>query len=354
MEAVIMQLVYILHQYRDALQAKYGSRLLPGHLRAIEAIIRCRTPAAGELFVQCMDCGYATWRPRSCGHRNCPQCQNHEASVWLDRQQAKLLPVDYFMATFTLPYELRFLAWDNQTIVYDLLFACVSSTLKDFGLNPKNLGASIGMTAILHTHTRRLDYHPHIHVVVPGGGVDKSRKQWKKKKDKFLFNEFALANVFRARFLEALNKAGLSIPHSLPREWVVDCTHVGKGPPAFKYLSRYLYRGVILEKNIISSQDGNVTFSYVESRTGNTRCHTVKGEDFLWLVLQHVLPKGYRRTRDYGFLHGNAKKLLSLVQLVLRVLIEACPSRHRPVFKCPKCHAPMQILAFSRPAWASG
>src|SRR5450756_984077 len=249
-----MQLASVLDQYHDALQAKYGSQLLPGHLRAIDAIRRCRTPEAGELFVQCLDCGHSTWRPRSCGHRSCPQCQNHEASLWLDRQQVKLLPVEYFMATFTLPYEIRFLVWDNQTLVYDLLFACVSSTLKDFGLNPKNLGANIGMSAILHTHNRRLDYHPHIHVVVPGGGVDKARKQWKKKKDKYLFNEFALAKVFRARFLDALNKAGV----------------------------------------------------------------------FLWLVLQHVLPKGFRRVRDYGFLHGNAKKLLSLVQMVLQVLIEAC------------------------------
>ena len=349
-----MQLASILHQYRDPLQAKYGSQLLPGHLRAIDAIRRCRTPDAGELFVQCLDCGHATWRPLSCGHRSCPQCQNHEASLWLDRQQAKLLPVDYFMATFTLPYEIRFLAWDNQTLVYDLLFACVSSTLKDFGLNPKNLGANIGMTAILHTHNRRLDYHPHIHVVVPGGGVDKARKQWKKKKDKYLFNEFALAKVFRARFLEALNKAGLSIPNSLPRKWVVDCTHVGKGLSALKYLSRYLYRGVILENNIVSNQDGNVTFKYVESSTGKTCYRTVKGEDFLWLVLQHVLPKGFRRVRDYGFLHGNAKKLLSLVQMVLHVLIQACAQRPRPVFKCPKCQAPMQITAFRRPAWASG
>jgi len=349
-----MQLASILHQYHDALQSKYGSRLLPSHLRAIEAISRCRTPQAGELFVQCTDCGHATWRPRSCGHRTCPQCQNHEASLWLDRQQAKLLPVDYFMATFTLPYELRSLAWDNQTLLYDLLFACVSSTLKDFGLNPKNLGANIGMTAILHTHNRRLDYHPHIHVVVPGGGVDKARKQWKKKKGKYLFNEFALAKVFRARFLEALNEAGLRIPNSLPREWVVDCTHVGKGLPAFKYLSRYLYRGVILENNIISSQDGNVTFRYVQSRTGNTRCRTVKGEDFLWIVLQHVLPKGFRRVRDYGFLHGNAKKLLSLVQMVLHVLIQASITRSRPAFLCPKCHTPMRITAFRQTVWASG
>ena len=349
-----MQFASLLYQYHDALQAKYASRLLPSHLRAMDAISRCRTPEAGEVFVQCTDCGHATWRPRSCGHRSCPQCQNHEASIWLDRQQAKLLPVEYFMATFTLPYELRFLAWDNQKLVYDLLFACVSSTLKDFGLNPKNLGADIGMTAILHTHNRRLDHHPHIHVAVPGGGVDKARKQWKKKKSKYLFNEFALAEVFRARFLEALNKAGLSAPNSLPRKWVVHCTHVGKGLPALKYLSRYLYRGVISEKNIVSSRNGNVTFKYVESRTGKTRYRTLKGEDFLWLVLQHVLPKGFRRVRDYGFLHGNAKKLLSLVQLVLQVLIEACASRPRPVFKCPKCNAPMQIIAFRGPAWASG
>ena len=349
-----MQLASILGQYHDAFQAKYGSRLLPGHFRAIDAIGRCRTPQAGELFVQCPSCGHATWKPHSCGHRSCPQCQNHEASIWLDRQQAKLLPVDYFMATFTLPFELRFLAWDNQTLIYNLMFSCASSTLKDFGANPKNLGANIGMTAVLHTHTRRLDYHPHIHFIVPGGGVDKVRKQWKKKKDKYLFNEFALAWVFRARFLKALDKAGLCAPHSLPPKWVVDCTHAGKGLSALKYLSRYLYRGVISENNIVSNQNGNVTFKYVHSRTGETRYRTVKGEDFLWLVLQHLLPKGFRRVRDYGFLHGNAKKLLSLVQMVLKVLIESCASRPRPVFKCPKCQAPMQIITFRKPVWASG
>jgi len=349
-----MQLASILDQYHDAFQAKYGSRLLPGHLRAIEAISRCRTPEAGQLLVQCIDCGHAMWRPLSCGHRSCPQCQNHETSLWLDRQQKKLLPVDYFMATFTLPYELRFMAWDNQTLVYNLLFACASSTLKDFGLNPKNLGADIGMTAVLHTHNRRLDYHPHAHVVVPGGGVNKARKQWKKKKSKYLFNEFALAKVFRARFLEALTKAGLSAPASVPRKWVVDCKHVGKGAPALKYLSRYLYRGVIAQNNIVSNRDGNITFKYVESRTGKILYRTLKGEDFLWLVLQHVLPKGFRRARDYGFLHGNAKKLLSLVQWVLQVLIQACATRSRPTFKCPICQGLMQVLAIETPVFSSG
>ena len=144
------------------------------------------------------------------------------------------------------------------------------------------------------------------------------------------------------------------MPDSLPRKWVVHCTHVGKGLPALKYLSRYLYRGVISEKNIVSSQGGNVTFKYVESRTGKTRYRTLKGEDFLWFVLIHVLPKGFRRVRDYGFLHGNAKKLLSLVQMILQVLVQSSASRPRPIFKCPKCSAPMQILAFRQSVFSSG
>ena len=339
-----MQLASIIDEYHDAFIAKYGPRLLPGHFRAIDSIRRCRTQEAAQLLLQCKDCGLAALRPCSCGHRSCPQCQNHEASIWLDRQQEKLLPVEYFMATFTLPYELRFLAWDHQALVYSFLFACASGTLKDFGLNPKNLGAGIGMTAVLHTHTRRLDYHPHIHVVVPGGGVDKPKKQWKKKKSKYLFNEFALAKVFRARFLDALNKAGLPVPISVPREWVAHCTHAGRGLSALKYLSRYLYRGVISEKNIVSNQNGAITFKYVESRSGKTCYRTAKGEDFLWLVLQHVLPKRFRRIRDYGFLHGNAKRILKLVQLVLHVMLQTGNIRPRPVFKCPACQATMRVL----------
>ncbi len=349
-----MQLATILNQYHDAFQAQYGSRLLPGHLRAIDAIRRCRTPEAEQLLVQCSGCGHTEWRPRSCGHRSCPQCQNHDTSLWLDRQQEKLLPVEYFLATFTLPYEIRSLAWDNQILVYNLFFACASSTLKDFGVNPKNLGADIGMTAVLHTHNRRLDFHPHIHVIVPGGGVDKTKKQWKKKKSKYLFNEFALAKVFRARFREAATKAGLSFPDAASSKWVVDCRRAGKGLSALKYLSRYLYRGVIGETNIVSNQNGKVTFKYVEGRTGKKLYRTLKGEDFLWLVLQHVLPKGFRRVRDYGFLHGNAKRLLRLVQLVLLVFIQAASGRLRPTFLCPMCQAPMRILAIKRQAWSAG
>ncbi len=349
-----MELASIINQYYDAFMIKYAGTVLPGHLKAMNAIRSCRTPDSGELYVQCPDCHHAEWRPLSCGHRSCPKCQNHEASQWIDRQQGKLLPVPYFLATFTLPCELRPLTWYYQKIVFSVFFLCVSSTLKDFGLNPKNLGAEIGMTMVLHTHNRRLDFHPHIHVVVPGGGVDKRRRQWKKKKGKYLFNEFAMAKVFRARFLAALNEAGLSIPKNVPPKWVVDCEHVGKGITVLKYLSKYLYRGVISEKNIISNQNGQVTFRYIESKTGDIRHRTLKGEDFLHLIMQHVLPKGFRRVRDYGFLHGNAKKSLFLVQLILHVVIKGIELRPRPVFKCPLCKSPMVILGFRLTAWESG
>lgn len=349
-----MELASLLHQYLPALKGKYAHRLLPGHLRAIGAMVRCRTPDGGQIRLHCSACAEQCWRARSCGHRSCPRCQNHAASQWLDRQRAKLLPVEYFMVTFTLPRELRALAWRHQTMAYNMLFAVAHSTLNDFGLNPNHLGAEIAMSAVLHTHSRRLAYHPHLHVIVPGGGVDRAKRQWRKKKGKYLFNEVALAKVFRARFLAAINDARLSIPDHLPAQWVVDCAPVGKGEPALEYLSRYLYRGVISENNIVANRDGKVTFRYVEGKTGKTQYRTLAGEDFLWLVLQHVLPKGFRRVRDYGFLHGNAKKLLSLVQLVLRLVMKTRAPRPRPVFKCPKCQSPMQILGFVRPGWQSG
>jgi hypothetical protein len=189
---------------------------------------------------------------------------------------------------------------------------------------------------------------------VPGGGVNRTTQQWKKTRGKYLFNQDALARVFRARLLAAIKTAGLTLPGKLPQKWVVDCKHVGRGKPALKYLSRYLYRGVISERNIIANEGGKVTFRYIDSDTGQSRNRTLKGEDFLWLVLQHVLPKGFRRVRDYGFLHGNARRLLILIQLILRQMIAAKTTRPRPLLRCPRCKVPMQFMGFIRPARALG
>lgn len=344
-----MQIKDIIHKYGDSFLVRYKDRILPSQMKALTAMKHCRTPAAGEMYVRCPTCDHGTWQPMSCGHRNCPQCQNHETSQWIDRQQSKLLPVLYYMVTFTLPSEFRNVAYLNQRAVYSLMFFCASSTLKDFGLNPKHLGADIGMTMALHTHSRRLDFHPHIHVIVPGGGVNKARRQWKKKKGKYLFNEKALARVFRARFLDGLNKLRLPIPRGVRPKWVADCRRVGAGISAVKYLARYLYRGVISEKNIIADENGEVTFKYIDSEAGETRFRTLDGEKFLRLLSLHVLPRGFRRVRDYGFLHGNAAKSLALVQLILHVMLHPSIPRPRPVFTCPFCKAPMVVIGV-RPA----
>ncbi len=149
---------------------------------------------------------------------------------------------------------------------------------------------------VLHTNSRRQNFHPHVHVVVPGGGVDKKKRPWKKKKGKYLFNEKALAKIFRARFLEAINKEGLSIPNGVPEKWLVDYSYVGKGITALKYLSRYLCRGVINEKNIVSNKNGQITFKYIGSKSGDTKYRTLKREDFINLILQYVLPQKIQKS----------------------------------------------------------
>ena len=339
-----------------SIAARYLGRFKAGHGRtasvnewsALNAILGCRTEQYGQMQLSCQSCTWQTDRYLSCGHRSCNQCQNHSTTEWLERQQAKLLPVEYFMVTFTLPYELRALAKTNQAKIYTLLFQCAVSTLKRFGLNDKAFAAELAMTAVLHTHTRRLDYHPHVHVVVPGGGVNKRRNEWRKIKGKYLFNGFQLATVFRARLLKAILGAGLVAPKT-PKKWVVQCKQVGRGLPALKYLSRYLYRGVISNKNIISDNGTHVTFQYKDSKTGTMKTRRLRGEDFIALVLQHTLPKGFRRSRDYGFLHGNAKRLLKIVQWVLQVSIPKLDPAQRPKFICQQCKSPMSVIGFTRP-----
>ncbi len=304
--------------------------------------------------MQCSNCQQTSRCYHSCGHRSCPRCQNHETTLWLERQCQKLLPVEYFMATFTLPCELRTLARRHQKQIYKALFSCAIETLKQFGINDKKLGASIAMSAVLHTHSRRLDYHPHLHVVIPGGCLNKKRRQWKSMRGKYLFNEFSLAVVFRAKMLEAIKHLDLPTPHNLPKQWVVDCQHVGRGKGALEYLSRYLYRGVLAENNIIADDGNHVTFQYIDSETRSTMTRKLKGEDFLWLLLQHVLPKGFRRARDFGFLHGNAKKMLTLIQRTLRVVIPFFEETSRPSFQCTLCKTPMHIVAFIPPLWRAG
>jgi hypothetical protein len=179
---------------------------------------------------------------------------------------------------------------------------------------------------------------------MPGASLDDRSRRWRTKSG-YLFSHTALAKVFRAKLLAALAQAGLSWPASLPAKWVVDCKRVGNGDKALVYLGRYLYRGVIREADILSCDNGHVSFRYRDSRSRETKVRTLPGADFLHLLLQHVLPKGFRRARNYGFLHPNKKALIALLQLVLRIASRPpMPDKPRPAFLCPCCGAPMRIL----------
>ena len=345
-----MKLADLLRQYKQPFEQTYGHRLLHSQRRAINAILACRTPDAGEMIVQCQDCGRFEWRPQSCGNRNCPGCQNHETSVWLNRQQGKLLPVPYFLVTFTVPASLRKLAWHHQRVFFSCLFDASADTLRALAGNDKFLGGTHGMTGVLHTNSRQLAFHPHIHYIVPAGAIEAEKRLWKRSKGKFLFPQRALTKIFRAKLVALLRSQGLRLPEVFARgDWVVHCQHAGSGAPALKYLARYLYRGVIAEKRIISNKNGIVTFLWRESKTKKWQRKTIPGAQFLWQVLQHTLPGEFRRVRDYGFLHGNSRGLLTLIQLLLRASPAQSVLPERPAFKCPDCGGAMAIKGFRCP-----
>ena len=254
------------------------------------------------------------------------------------------------LTTFTLPAELRFIAWQHQRILYDLLIRCAWETLRDFSANDKSLQGTPGTIAVLHTHSRRLDYHPHVHCVIPAGAINAAHKLWRTKssngKKHYLFNHRALAKVFRAKMLDGIVKAGLVLPAHHPEKWIVDCKSVGRGDKALIYLGRYLYKGVIQEKDIIACENGQVTFRYRDSRTRQFKYRTLSGIKFLWLVLQHALPRGFRRARNFGFLHPNSKRLIQLLQRLLHFDPQQAIAlmRKRPALRCPCCGAKMKIL----------
>lgn len=226
------------------------------------------------------------------------------------------------------------------------MFSCVQDTLKTFTQNDKKLQGKAGFTAILHTHSRTLDFHPHIHVVIPGASINAKTRLWRIKSSDYLFSHKALATVFRAKLLEAVVDQKLCVPKNCPKQWVVDCKNVGRGDKALLYLGKYLYRGVIQEKDIIKSENGMVTFRYIHSKTKQYRTKTVPGEYFLYLLMLHVLPKGFRRVRNYGFLHPCSKKLIKILQLVLRVnpFKIRKQMKKRPNITCPACGAKMKII----------
>ena len=359
----MIRLASVIDSFENDFRAQYSGRLNAGHMQALAAIKRCRTQASAKMQMQCSGCEQQMLVPHSCGHRHCPHCQHHESQQWLERQLQKQVPAGYFLLTFTLPAQFRPLAMAHQSLVYDLLMRCSWDTVRTFSGNDKQLQGTPGATAVLHTNTRRLDYHPHVHLLMPAAAIDTKSKLWRVKqgatqranqnttqsataRKPYLFNHKALAKVFRAKMLAGISAAGLTLPACYPEQWVVDCKPVGSGTKALIYLGRYLYRGVIRENDIIACANGEVTFRYRDAKTGTLMRRTVPGAQFLWLVLQHVLPKGFRRARNFGFLHPNCKRLIALLHLLLkfdpaRTLAWIKP---RAPFLCSCCGAVMTIV----------
>jgi hypothetical protein len=345
-ERPMIRLSSVIEQFEDDFLHQYADRLLRSQGKALAAMKACRNRYSPLMQAHCEPCDNDQYFPHSCGNRHCPHCQHHESQQWLENQCRKQVPANYFMITFTLPAQLRHLFFRCQRQCYGLLFESVWDTLQSFSQNDKKLQGTPGVVAVLHTHSRALDYHPHIHAVIPAAAINKDHRLWREKPGRYLFNHKALAKVFRAKLLAALGSKEFKLPNDCPNQWVVDCKSVGSGEKALVYLGRYLYRGVIQEKDILSCQDGNVTFRYLDSKSRQYHSRTVSGPDFLWLILQHVLPRGFRRARNYGFLHPNSKTLIRLLTLVFHFDPAQFLKKRKPrsPLLCACCGHPMRIV----------
>jgi hypothetical protein len=351
----MITLASVIERFEADYLAQYQNVILPSQRHALATMKLCRSKMAPRMLAQCSACDEQRFVPHSCGNRNCPHCQHFESQRWIERQTQRLVAGSYFLITFTLPAELRSLAWQHQRVVYAQLMQCAWETLRTFSQNHKQLQGCPGAVAVLHTHSRPLAFHPHVHMVMPAAALDADKGLWRTlrksaKGDGYLFNHKALAKVFKAKLLAALIQEGLLLPPGLPKKWVVDCKAVGNGQKALVYLGRYLYRGSIAERDIVRCENGQVTYRFRDSETKKLMLRTVSGATFLWLVLQHVLPKGFRRSRNFGFLHPNSKRMIVLLKLLVFRPPPGAPTtsvstpRPRPQLRCTCCGAPMVIV----------
>ncbi len=315
-------LAEIVGQCGGAYLEKYGEKLLPSHHRALQDIVLCRTAALGGHVYYCDKCETTHYQYHSCQNRHCPQCQHHQGQVWLEQQKAALLPIPYFMVTFTLPAALQEVARRHQKVAYNILFRSSAAALQKLAWDARYVGGQIGMIGVLHTWGRNLSYHPHVHYLVPAGGLSVDGQQWLPAQNTFLVPVKALSIIFRAKFRDALKQAGLfeQVPSEVwQQQWVTHCQPVDKGQKALEYLAHYIFRVAISNGRILKLADGKVTFRYCASDTRRWQTCTLSAEEFLRRFLQHVLPKGFVKVRYYGLFSPSQRFLLPLICLWLGV-----------------------------------
>jgi hypothetical protein len=345
-----------LRQYGPDYLERFGATMPAEHKRVLQAIMACRTGELGTVFYECTSCGHTHAMGRSCGNRHCPSCQHDKTKAWLETQTDRLLPCPYFLLTFTVPAALRAWIRSHQRIAYAALFEASSEAIKALAADPKFVGAvQCGFFGVLHTWGRTLEYHPHVHYVVPGGGISADGSQWLPSHAHFLVPVTALSILFRAKFRNALDRAGVLAqvdPAVWHQAWVVHSKAVGDGRASLKYLAPYVFRVAIGDRRIVSCDDSHVTFSYRKSGSNRWRKMTVDGHEFVRRFLQHVLPTGFQKVRHYGFLSPNSRISLDLV----RWLIALChglvftlwgylpqPAPTQPRIRCALCGGPMRV-----------
>jgi hypothetical protein len=369
--------------YREA------HRLSRQQLRVMRAIEVCRTATLGSHVEECSQCRHIRISYNSCRNRHCPKCQNRERAKWLESRQADLLPVEYFLVVFTLPEQAARIAFYNQEVVYGILFHAASETLLTIAGDPKHLGAGIGFFSILHTWGQNLLYHPHLHCVVPGGGLSPDQQSWVSCRPGFFLPVRVLSRLFRRLFLAALDKAfrdgklrfyadleSLSEAATFTRylapleerEWVVYAKPPFGGPQqALEYLGRYTHRVALSNERILAVHNGEVTFQWKDYRhkgRHKSRVMTLAADEFIRRFLLHALPAGFQRIRHFGLLANRYREQrLSLCRhLLTQPLAKLLPPptrcrqlsqtlARRPPLPCPKCGTGIMIRVGFLPAY---
>ena len=338
-----LELADIFRQHGEDYRTKYGSRMSPQQHRVMRAIAICRTAALGGHVDACDHCGHRVVSYNSCRNRHCPKCQSLAKAKWLQARRAELLPVPYYHVIFTLPHPLAPLARQNKRVVYNILFQAVSQTLLTLAADPKHLGAEIGFLAILHTWGQNLLAHPHVHCVVPGGGLADNRQKWIAGRKRFFLPVRVLSRLFRRLFLDRLQKAfaqgrlafhgdiqHLADPDAFDRflqtcrrtDWVVYAKPPFGGPEkVLDYLARYTHRIAISNHRLLTMDERNVSFTWRDYKHGGARrTLTVDAHEFIRRFLLHVLPNGFVRVRYYGLLANRHRtQTLQLCRTLLEV-----------------------------------
>jgi hypothetical protein len=322
--------------------------ITPAQRRALLAISRCRTPALGGHLYRCTECDETDFAYHSCHHRACPRCGGRRTAEWTARQTEQLLPVPYFLVTFTVPEQLRPVFLARPALLHDLLFAQAAAALQAVASRPRLLGAVLGMVAVLHTWGRQMQYHPHLHVIVPGGGLRADGTRWvPSRQPDWLLPMQAVSAAFRQGFDDALRahapELHAQVAASVWRtKWWVHSQHAGSGAAVVQYLARYVFRTAISDHRILSATDEAVSFSYTDSKTQQPGTCQLPADEFMRRFLQHVLPPGQHRVRYFGWMHPGARARRRVVETLLSTVIVVPPRTEEPPpwhLRCNHCGA---------------